>query len=434
MEPFATTVIYGDDGKLTIYEKTQGVQNCHDYVKRVFGYSSDEIRVLSPFVGGAFGSALRPQYQLYLAVLAVKALKRSVRVTLTRDQMFTLGHRPETFQEIRIGAGTDGRLQSIHNATTAETSRYENYYEAVSNWSGLSYHCDNVTMEQRIAPLDSSTPCDMRAPGSAWGVYALETAMDELAVATGVDPVELRLRNYSEKDQNQNKKYTSKELKECYRQAAERFGWEKRNATPRSQRRGTVLVGHGMAGGIWESPQMPARAKATLTRDGRLTVASGTSDIGTGSYTMMAILGAETLGLPIEHVEAKLGDTDLPMAPLEGGSWTVSSVGTAVSEACTEVARRVFKLARKINGSPLSHAGFDDVVFANRRIALRSDPSASVSLEAALAESDGEPIEETVSAGPTRSSSMAMSATPTPGSSSRWKSMKTSTPSRSSES
>ena len=400
MELFATTVVYNDDDTLTIYDKTQSVTNSQMYVCNALGLSKDDVRVESPFVGGAFGSALRPQYQLFLATLAAKSLKRSVRLTLTRDQMFTLGHRPETLQEIRLGATTSGHLLAIQNESMQATSRYENYFEVIANWSGLSYRCDNVTMEEKTVAMDTSTPGDMRAPGAAQGVWAIETAMDELAVATGRDPIDLRLENYADKDQNHDKKYSSKELKACYAQGAELFRWNERNTTPRSERRGTALVGRGMAGGVWEAPQMPAAAKATLAPDGTLTVASGTADIGTGTYTMMAILAGETLGLPLGRVSVKLGDSELPVAPLEGGSWTVASVGTAVTEACKAVAEKVFKLASGLKDSPLKHASFKDVEFVNEKIALRTDASQFVLLRDALAAGDGKPIEEKTKSGP----------------------------------
>ncbi len=400
MELFTTTVVFNSDETLTIYDKTQSVSNSKLYVTKVFGYSQDEVRVESPFVGGGFGSALRPQYQLFFATLAAKALKRSVRVTLTRDQMFTIGHRPETLQQIRLGSDTNGNLQSIHSETLQATSRYENYFEVIANWSGLSYRCDNVTMEEKTVAMDTATPGDMRAPGAAQGVWAIETAMDELAVATGRDPIALRLQNYAERDQNHDKKYSSKELKECYRQAAEVFGWSKRNATPRSTRRGTALVGHGMAGGVWESPQMPAAAKASLAPDGTLTISSGTSDIGTGTYTALAILAGETLGLPLDRIVVKLADTELPVAPLEGGSWTISSVGSAVTEACKAIAKSVLTLAVGVAESPLKGASMEDVEFANERISLRDDPSKFITLQAALAAGDGEAIVEKTKAGP----------------------------------
>src|SRR5207244_4003820 len=253
----------------------------------VFGLAKDDVRVLSPFVGGAFGSGLRPQYQVLLAVLAARQLKRSVRLVLTRQQMFSLGHRPTTWQRVALGAARDGRLEAVLHDAISETSRFEDYSETVVNWSGLLYQCPNVKLERKVAQLDLNTPCDMRAPGAAWGVYALECAMDELAAELGMDPVELRLKNYAERDQNEDKPFSSKELRACYRQGAERFGWARRHPTPRSMRDGSALIGWGMAGGVWESSQLPAAAKAVLTPDGMLTVSSATADIGTGTYTIM---------------------------------------------------------------------------------------------------------------------------------------------------
>ncbi|HEV7874005.1 MAG TPA: molybdopterin cofactor-binding domain-containing protein, partial [Enterovirga sp.] len=217
MEPHASTVVWEGDGKLTVYDKIQGVLNSQKYVTSVFGLKKDDVRVVSPFVGGAFGAGLRPQYQLFLAVMAALELKRSVRVVLTRDQMFTFSYRPEALQTVMLGSGPDGKLQSIRHEAVESTSTYEDYQETVVNWSGLMYDSPNAKLTYQLAKLDAATPADMRAPGATTGVYALETAMDELAYAAGVDPVELRLVNYSEKDENDDKPYTSKELRECYR-------------------------------------------------------------------------------------------------------------------------------------------------------------------------------------------------------------------------
>src|SRR4029453_3287239 len=190
------------DGKLTIYDKTQGVQNVQSYVANVFGLAEEDVRVLSPFVGGAFGSGLRPQYQLTLAVMAARALERSVRVVLTRQQMFTFGHRPGTIQHVALGANRKGSLAAITHDAVAMTSQFENKQEHIVEWSGLLYKCANTTFTHKLAKLDLYTPLDMRAPGGALGLYALESAMDELSYELGMDPLELRLKNYSNKDQN----------------------------------------------------------------------------------------------------------------------------------------------------------------------------------------------------------------------------------------
>jgi xanthine dehydrogenase YagR molybdenum-binding subunit len=352
LEPFAATVVWHGDGTLTVYDKTQGVLAVQEYLCRVFGYTKETLRVVSPYVGGAFGSGLRPHHHVFLAVLAARALGRSVRVTLTRQQMVTFGHRPATWQRVQLGADTGGRLQALVHEAVAETSRFEDFTETVVNWSGLLYRCDNVAFDHRLVPLDVFTPMDMRAPGASWGVYALECALDELAVQLGIDPIELRLRNYAEADQTTGRPFSSKELRACYRQGAERFGWIRRDPRPRSMRDGDALVGWGMAGGVWEAMQEPATARAVLTSDGTLTVSAATADIGTGTFTIMSQIAAETLGLPIEAVTVRLGDSRLPPAPIEGGSWTAASVGSAVKAVCEQVRERVAALARRLDGGP----------------------------------------------------------------------------------
>jgi xanthine dehydrogenase YagR molybdenum-binding subunit len=384
IEPHASTAIYEGGGKLTVYDKTQGVQNCRNYLVNVFGLSRDDVRVLSPFVGGAFGSGLRPQYQLFLAVMAALELERSVRVVLSRDQMFTSGYRPDTIQTVALGANRDGVLQAVIHDAVAGTSQFEDFQETVVNWSGRLYHCDNVRLSQKVAKIDTATPSDMRAPGGATGVFALETAMDELAYATGVDPIELRVRNYSVKDGTEDKPYGSKELRECYRQGAERFGWSKRNPEPRSMREGRELVGWGMASGIWEVMMFPTRARAVLTLDGKLEVAAATADIGTGTYTILTQIAADALGLPMEAVTAKIGDSSLPDAPVEGGSATAASAGSAVQAACHAVREKLFNYARTLDGSPLANASLERVTFANDRIAMTSDPSRAVTFAEAM--------------------------------------------------
>ncbi|MGI8785680.1 MAG: xanthine dehydrogenase family protein molybdopterin-binding subunit [Acidobacteriota bacterium] len=400
MEPFATTVVWDDDGKITIYDKTQGPQNNRQYVSRVFGVSPDDVRVLCPFVGGGFGSGLRPQYQLFLAVMAARELKRSVRVSLTRQQMFTFGHRPYTLQQIKLGAAADGTLEAVIHEALAETSRFEDYSENVVNWSGELYRCDNVTLNHKVAQLDFHTPIDMRAPGAACGLFALECAMDELAYKLAIDPLDLRLKNYAEKDLGNDKPFSSKELRECYRQGAERFGWSGRRSEPRSMREGQSLIGWGLATGVWGAVQGVARAKALLHADGKLTVSSATADIGTGTYTIMTQIAADTLGLPIENVTFKLGDSSLPMSPPEGGSATAATVGSAVQAVCVTVCEKLFQLARKLKNSPLRHAKLKEVTFADGHIALIGNPSGRVSITEVMRRAQVGAIEEVKTALP----------------------------------
>ena len=210
--------------RISIYQKTQGVQNCQEYVCRVFGLSKDEVQVISPYMGGEFGSGLRPTYELYLSVLAATELKCSVRVSMTRQQMFSFSHRPQAVQHLKLAATTDGMLDSVSHTAIEETSQHEEYLQTVVNWSSQMYQCPNVRPDHRLVKLDLASPADMRAPGAVTGLAAFECAVDELAFQAGVDPLEFRLKNYAEKDQNMEKLFFSKELREAYWQGAERFG------------------------------------------------------------------------------------------------------------------------------------------------------------------------------------------------------------------
>ncbi|MDB5327050.1 MAG: putative xanthine dehydrogenase, molybdenum-binding subunit, partial [Phycisphaerales bacterium] len=385
MEMFASTVVYdAQKDAYTIYDKTQGVQNSQRYVTNVFGLSASKVRIINPFMGGGFGSGLRPQHQLFFAVMAAMQLKRSVRVELTRQQMFTFGHRPETIQRVSLGAKDDGTLTAVHHEAVAETSTFEDYEEVVVNWSGQSYACENVELAYKVAKVDLSTPLDMRAPGAVTGLFALESAMDELAAKLKIDPIQLRLQNYAETDPNTGFPFSSKELKEAYRQGAEKFGWNQRNPEPRSMTDGKFRIGYGMAGGVWDAMQGQASASATLSIDGTLNVASATADIGTGTYTAMTIIAADTLGLPLEQVHFKLGDSDLPMSPIEGGSWTVSSVGSAVKLVCDEIGKQLLKHAAAMPRSPLADAKIRDVEFADGTVRLKADPTKAVSYADAM--------------------------------------------------
>ena len=380
MELFASTVTWSGDGKLTVYDKTQGVQNVQRYLCSIFARKADDLRVISPFVGGAFGAGLRPQYQVVLAVLGALALERSVRLVLTRQQMYGLGHRPATIERLSLGAKSDGTLEAITHEALAVTSQFEDFSRNDTAWSAQLYKSANATYVHRLAKLDVPTSCDMRAPGAATGVYALECAMDELAVALKLDPLELRLRCYSDRDQNEDLPYTSKQLRECYRQGAAAFGWDKRTPAPRSMRDGADLVGWGMATGVWEALQMPTAARIVLGANGHAEVSCAASDIGTGTYTILAQVAADTLGLPIENISVKLGDSTLPQAPVEGGSWMAASASHAVVATAEDIRKELFTLAKKMKASPLGNAKLEDVTLADGKIVSRRDADSSVSI------------------------------------------------------
>jgi xanthine dehydrogenase YagR molybdenum-binding subunit len=384
MELFASTVMWHGSGKLTVYDKTQGVQNVQRYLCSVFEMKSDDVRVMSPFVGGAFGSGLRPQYQVVLAVLGARALQRSVRVVLTRRQMYALGYRPATIERLALGANAGGTLDAITHEAIAMTSQHEDFARNDTAWSGLLYKCANARYMHRLTRLDVPTSCDMRAPGAATGVYALECAMDELAVALEIDPLLLRLQCYSERDQNENVPYTSKKLNECYRRGADAFGWNRRSAEPRSMRDGMELVGWGMATGVWDALQTKTAARIALAANGHAEVACATSDIGTGTYTIMAQVAADMLGLPLDNVTVQLGDSTLPHSPVEGGSWTAASVSNAIAMTSKKIREELLRLAKSMPASPLASSKLEDVALVDGKIVNTKDTGRGVSIADAM--------------------------------------------------
>ncbi len=384
MEPYATTCVWNGDGTLTVYDKTQGSQNVQQYLMDIFDLKQDQVQVINSFVGGGFGSGLRPQHQVFFAVMASRALRRSVRVVLTRDQMWGLSYRPLTHQIVQLGATPEGKLNAIRQHAVANTSMYEDHQEVVVNWVGMMYDSPNVELTYELVKLDAATPSDMRAPGAVIGEFASESALDELAVQLGIDPIELRLRNYSEKDENTDKKFTSKALRECFKRGAQEFGWAKRTSAPRSMHEGKELIGWGVASAAWEAQFQKTAARVTMDAHGYLTVASATSDIGTGTYTIMAQTGADAFGLPLACVTAKLGDSGLPKAPVEGGSWGAASTCSAVQAACENLKKDLVAAARKVQSKPLGRAGVHDVYFADGRIVRKDDLSKSVSLAEAV--------------------------------------------------
>jgi xanthine dehydrogenase YagR molybdenum-binding subunit len=394
MELFASTAVWDGGGKLTVYDKTQGVQNVQRYLCSVFDKKPDELRVISPYVGGAFGAGLRPQYQVVLATLGALALQRSVRLVLTRQQMYGLGYRPATIERLALGARADGTLDALSHEAIGVTSQFEEFSRNDTGWGALLYKSANAKYVHKLAKLDLPTSSDMRAPGAATGVYALECAMDELAVALKLDPVELRLRCYSDRDQNEDVPYTSKALRECYRQGAEAFGWSRRQAEPRSMRDGSDLMGWGMATGVWEALQVPAAARIVLGANGHAEVSSAASDIGTGTYTILAQVAADTLGLPIENITVKLADSALPRAPVEGGSWMAASASHAVAVTAEEVRKELLALAKKMKNSPLADAKLEDVALADGKLVSKRDTIRAISIADAMRQGGIERIEK----------------------------------------
>ncbi|HEX6902192.1 MAG TPA: xanthine dehydrogenase family protein molybdopterin-binding subunit [Thermoanaerobaculia bacterium] len=375
MEPHAAIAFWQGD-KLTIFDKTQEVYGVRAHLAASFGVPEENVKVVSPFVGGAFGSSLRPNYYPSLTAMAARELQRPVKVVYTRTQMFTgHGYRPYTIQKVALGADKSGKLAAIIHEAVHNTSSFEEFNDSTTGFPRQVYACPNLYAPLKIVSTDLNTPTWMRAPGAVSGMFALECAMDELAYALKIDPLELRLINYAEVDPESGKPWSSKALRECYRLGAEKFGWKNRKPEPRSMRDGRLLVGWGTATGVWGAFQRPASARITLRADGTAHVVSATSDIGPGTYTVMTMIAAEYLGLRPERVHFELGDTDFPRAPSQGGSQTTSSVGSAVYGAALAVGAKLLSLANQDANSPLKEAAASDVEMLDGRLRLKSDPS-----------------------------------------------------------
>jgi xanthine dehydrogenase YagR molybdenum-binding subunit len=395
IELFATTTIYEGKGKLTIYDKTQGTINNQLYVANIFGLHYKDVRVLAPFVGGGFGSGLRPQYQLFLCVMAALHLKRNVRVVLERKQMFFFSHRPPVKQNLRFASDVEGNVTALGHSVFSETSNFEDYTEAIANWSHKLYPAPNTLFDHKVVPLDVYTPLDMRAPGGSTGMHAIECTMDELAHKLKIDPLELRLINYSEIDPSSNKPYTSKALRDCYLQAAEKFGWSNRNPEPRSTKRGNKWVGYGMATGIWDAFQFPARVEAMITKEGRMVLNNATTDIGTGTLTVMTQIAADELGLSLEEVDFNYGDSKKPFSMFQGGSSITSSTGVAIVVAAKALRKKLLKKAAKMPDSRFKNLEDTEVFFSAGNMHLKDHPNVLVSLKNIIAFNNSKPIKTT---------------------------------------
>ncbi|MGI9015798.1 MAG: xanthine dehydrogenase family protein molybdopterin-binding subunit [Euzebya sp.] len=346
LEPGATVACWDGDS-LTVYDSTQWIFGVREALCVTLGLSQDRVRVQSPFVGGAFGSKGMVWPHVVLTVLAARHVGRPVKLTLDRGQMFTLlGYRSPTIQRLSLGATASGTLTALVHDTTQQTSMFQEFAAGVGFMSRSLYVCPNVAVRHRVLPINAPTPTVMRAPGEAVGSFALETAMDELAVTLSVDPIQLRLRNHAEIDPHSGMPWSSNALRECYLLGADRFGWDARSAAPGSMRDGHLQLGWGVASATYAVNSEPANAWVRLRADGTATVACGTQDLGTGTYTTMAQIAAEALGLPVDHVSAELGDTELPRAPHSGGSQTAASVLPAVWSAAQSVIAQLNSLAQ----------------------------------------------------------------------------------------
>ncbi|HYF32684.1 MAG TPA: xanthine dehydrogenase family protein molybdopterin-binding subunit [Chitinophagaceae bacterium] len=378
MELHSTIAIWEGDDKVTVYDKTQGVKSTQRSIMQAYGLKEENVKVNSQFVGGGFGSALRTWPHVIAALMGAQKTGRPLKLVLHREQMFThVGYRPYTIQKVGLGASRDGKLTGITHEAWSQTSAYEEFTEGTVNMSRFMYACPNVFTRYKIAALNLSTPTWMRGPGEATGSFALESAIDELAYALDLDPIELRLRNYAETDPERNRPFSSKFLKECYQMGADRIGWWNRNRKPRSMQENGWLVGYGMSSGVFGAFRSPATVLARLMADGRLVVQSAVSDSGPGTATAMVKLASDAMGLPTNKVTFQLGDSSLPPGPTQGGSATMSSLGSAVHDACTALQQKLGDLATK-EGAYFAGAKKEDLVFKEGSISL-ADNSKKIS-------------------------------------------------------
>jgi xanthine dehydrogenase YagR molybdenum-binding subunit len=376
MEPHATIAAWNGD-RLTLWSKSQFVVNEQAGIAAIFGLPPENVQVICPFIGGAFGTSLRTWPHVTLAAMAAREVNRPVKLVLSRKQMFfTTGHRPRTLQRVALGATKEGKFTSVIHEGMGETSRYEQFSEALVGATSYMYSCENVRTRYRILPLDTSTPTYMRGPGESSGIFALECAIDELSYALGIDPIELRRRNEPEFDEGENKPFSSRSLMKCYETGAERFGWSQRNPKPGSMHDGRLKIGLGVASATYPAYQAPSSALVRLLANGKAEVEVAASDMGPGTYTSMTQVAAETLGIPMDQVRFSLGRSDFPPAPSHGGSWTMASVGSAIRAAALAAQDEAAKRAIADQRSPVFGARLDGIEWSDGRLRRRGDASA----------------------------------------------------------
>jgi xanthine dehydrogenase YagR molybdenum-binding subunit len=373
----ATTAIW-DGSMLTIYEESQGVFNLQGVLAQMFGLPKKNVRVITKFVGSGFGSKLWPWTHCALAVAAARQLGKPVKLVLSRKMMFqTVGHRPRTQQRVRLGAATDGRLVSLQHDYVNHHAILDNYHEDCGEATPFHYSVPNLRVKFGRARRNVGSPTPMRGPGAVPGLYATESAMNELAEQLKIDPVQLRVLNEPKIDESLGIPFSSRHLLECFELGAEKFGWSKRNREVGSMKRDGLILGWGMAGCAWIAARFPAEANVQLRDDGTARVACGTQDIGTGTYTILAQLASERTGVPLDKIEVLLGDTSLPEGPLSGGSMVTGSVVPAVFAAADNAIASLLTIATTAAGTQFEKRKPDELGFEGGRIFVKADGPAN---------------------------------------------------------
>lgn len=400
LEPHATVAEWTGD-ELTIHDSTQGIFNVRGAMARMFGIPPEKVRVIARYTGGGFGSKGGPWSHVYLAAMAARLVGRPVKLVLTRQQMFgPVGGRPRTEQRVVLGARRDGTLTAIRHLVTATTSKIEDWLEPSAVQTPMLYSCPNVETDHTMVRMNVGSPTFMRAPGEATGTFALECAMDELAYALRLDPLELRRRNYAERDEHRNLPFSSKSLRECYDVASARFGWRDRPLDPRLLHDGDWDVGLGMATATYPARRMPGSALARLRPDGRVELRAGSQEIGQGTYTVMTQIAAEVLGVAPSRIDFELGDTDFPQNGVSAGSMTAASAGSAVHAAASALRDKLATLAVADSRSPLYGAAASELRAGGEHLFVERDPSRSDSYTAIVARNGGAPVEATAESRP----------------------------------
>jgi len=366
--------------KLTLVDKTQGSQQTAASIAKSFQLPVENVKVLSTYVGGAFGSALRVWPHEIIAVLAAKKVQKPVKLVLHRNQMsYMVGYRPHTLQKVAIGASKDGKIIGLSHSSYGKTSMYEEFTENVLIMSRMMYDIPNVDTKYRIVPLNVSTPAPMRGPGEATGSFALECALDELSYKLKMDPIALRLANYASEDPDKKMPWSSNYLKECYELGAEKIGWNKRKALPDSTQDGEWKIGYGVATGTFGAFRGGASAKATFKPDGSLLLQSAIADIGPGTATSMTAIASLNLGIPAEKISFQLGNSTFPKAPMQGGSNTVATVGSAIVATCDSLKVELAKRAAK-QKPEWKNSVAKNIKIAGSQLLNTDDPSSKVEI------------------------------------------------------
>lgn len=372
IETHATVAIWNGD-VLTIYETSQGVVNHRNVLAGMLGLPHDKVRVISKFLGSGFGNKLFPWSHSPLAGAAAIALEKPIKLVLSRPMMFhTVGHRPRTEQRIRVGAKPGGKLVSLQHDYVNATSILDDYVENCGEATPHMYSVPNLRVTSGLAKRNIGTPTSMRGPGAVPGLFALESAMDELAIELGMDPVELRLLNEPDIDEGLGLPFSSRHLKECFSLGAEKFGWSRRDSKVGSMQHDGRTIGWGVAACSWLAARFDCTAEVELRDDGTVRVASAVQDIGTGTYTAMAQMAAEMLDLPVEKVEVALGDTDLTPGPLSGGSMLTASLVGPIHDAIASAGQTLMAAASKSKGNPFGGINVADLQFEGGRVSAKA--------------------------------------------------------------